>query len=484
MNGSVILNTDLFAALGCQAVSGPMLYRSRAAGEARRAFANTPPLAEIRKESRPGRGPSLRALRKKEAGSEQVIVHETWSPGEPLRPKTEDVIQESTSEVGTEGEETPGLPAMADDRPAAGAASERISNREDKAPAADSHPAGAPVADDEKSADTTGTTVPPENSAGGKNPPSGAAVAATATANSELNKVTADTGPAVASDQATGLGSPDASATEAKMGVITPVATESPGVDQTPSERQPAGENAGDSLSQRASPLFSEGTGDQAASHRQANTTEGPASAGPLLDSREEATVQPEPMAPSQAGTVPVIETFSTFAKADASSPAETILVKSPVGSLGTQILDSVQVSLVRGDRQLLIRLDPPELGSVTVRFQEQRGVIEGMLEVSRDQTRWEVEQALPQALRSLQEAGIQIRRLEVVVSDQSEKEPGREHWPQDEGTERQGTGRDEGWQERPSRAPWAVTFDGPLGRGEGVTAQIDAAAGRINMLI
>ncbi|MHC4517794.1 MAG: hypothetical protein ACYTAS_04335, partial [Planctomycetota bacterium] len=206
MNGSVILNTDLFAALGCQAVSRPKPYCSRVAREARRAFANTAPLAEIRKESKPRRAAWLDAPPEKEAGSEQDVVHETRSLDEPLRPKTEDVAQDSTAEAGADGEETLRLPATADDGPAVEAASQSSSNREDKVLAGDSRPAGAPVNDDGKPADTTGTTVLLENRAGGNNPPVGAGLSLVATANSELNEVAADAGPTVPNDQATGLG--------------------------------------------------------------------------------------------------------------------------------------------------------------------------------------------------------------------------------------------------------------------------------------
>ena len=138
-------------------------------------------------------------------------------------------------------------------------------------------------------------------------------------------------------------------------------------------------------------------------------------------------------------------------------------------------------------DKQLLIRLDPPELGNVTMRFQEQRGLIEGVLEVSKDQTRWELEEALPQALRSLQEAGIQIRRLDVMVSDQSEKEPQREQWGQDGSTQQQGSDQREAPSEHMTTGPWRRwTFEEDryaMGREAGTTPKMDAADNRINML-
>ena len=112
--------------------------------------------------------------------------------------------------------------------------------------------------------------------------------------------------------------------------------------------------------------------------------------------------------------------------------------LKSPVQDVGEQILSSVHASLVRADKQVQIRLDPPELGSVLVRLAEQGDQIRGFLEVSRDETRREIEQALPQVLKGLQEAGVQVRRLEVVVTDQSERGLGREPSQQDAWTQQQ----------------------------------------------
>jgi flagellar hook-length control protein FliK len=65
--------------------------------------------------------------------------------------------------------------------------------------------------------------------------------------------------------------------------------------------------------------------------------------------------------------------------------------------NVADQIAESVYASMRRGDNNIVVRLNPPELGSVVVRFQQQSDQITGLLEVTRDQTRNEIEQALPQ---------------------------------------------------------------------------------------
>jgi len=46
-----------------------------------------------------------------------------------------------------------------------------------------------------------------------------------------------------------------------------------------------------------------------------------------------------------------------------------------------------------------------------------------GILEVSRSQTRFEIERALPEIIRNLQDCGIQVRRFDVVLSEQGRSE-------------------------------------------------------------
>ena len=87
---------------------------------------------------------------------------------------------------------------------------------------------------------------------------------------------------------------------------------------------------------------------------------------------------------------------------------------------VGKQILESIHNSLSQQgpDRQITVRLNPPELGKVLIKFQAQDAQIAGILEVSKTQTRLEIEQALPQIVRNLTDCGIAIKRIEVVLSD------------------------------------------------------------------
>ncbi len=89
--------------------------------------------------------------------------------------------------------------------------------------------------------------------------------------------------------------------------------------------------------------------------------------------------------------------------------------------TVGEQIRESITSSIVGSGKEITIRLNPPELGSVIVKFQEQGDQITGLLEVSKSQTRAEIQQALPEITRDLQELGVQVKRLEVVMTGEQE---------------------------------------------------------------
>lgn len=128
----------------------------------------------------------------------------------------------------------------------------------------------------------------------------------------------------------------------------------------------------------------------------------------------------------------------------DASARAmKTSSETSPNGvslSVGEQILSSISSSVRRGGQQITIHLNPPELGKVSIRFQEQGGQIAGLLEVSKIQTRYEIEQALPQIIRNLADCGIQIKRLEVMLADQPEQQTYKDQALQNGWSERRGS--------------------------------------------
>lgn len=202
-------------------------------------------------------------------------------------------------------------------------------------------------------------------------------------------------------------------------------------------------------------------------------------SQGELQTRSEFAMPAGEPSSPALRALTP------DHAISDGSSP------RSPVQNVSEQILDSVHASVVRGDKQLLVRLQPPELGTVLVRFREQGGEVQAVMEVDRSDTRREIEQALPQVLRSLQDAGVQIKRLDVVPHDQPDRDSGRSPFQQDGSMPQQNQGHNPGQTHDRFQPSWGTQW-GPGRQDVSSVPQDDAGSvsqgkvgqGRIDVLL
>jgi flagellar hook-length control protein FliK len=121
-----------------------------------------------------------------------------------------------------------------------------------------------------------------------------------------------------------------------------------------------------------------------------------------------------------------VTEQMSGPAKNSAAANTQHSSQNNASADIGRQILESVQSSMSRqsAEHQITVRLNPPELGKVLIRFQQQENELTGLMEVNKAQTRFEIEQALPQIIRNLADCGIHIRRLEVTLSN--DQQPGQ----------------------------------------------------------
>ena len=138
----------------------------------------------------------------------------------------------------------------------------------------------------------------------------------------------------------------------------------------------------------------------------------------------------------AQTSATEQANTFSVETKAPVLSEQPQTTPGNGPANVGSQVLEAARNSFSQatGDKEITIQLNPPELGKVAVKFQEQGAEITGTLEVSKAQTRTEIEQALPEMIRGLAESGIAIKRLEVVLSqnDQPDQQSARDTLLQD----------------------------------------------------
>lgn len=105
------------------------------------------------------------------------------------------------------------------------------------------------------------------------------------------------------------------------------------------------------------------------------------------------------------------------------------VLLNNVSERVGEQIQSAISTSVSKGESEVTVQLNPPELGRVVIKLQQEEGQVTGLLEFSKTQTKLEVEQLLPQLVRGLQDAGISVRKLDVIQTQIDNSSSGYEQF-------------------------------------------------------
>lgn len=152
--------------------------------------------------------------------------------------------------------------------------------------------------------------------------------------------------------------------------------------------------------------------------------------------------------------------------------------------SVSEQIQQSVRSSFGEGNRQIVIRLNPPELGKVTIKFAEQADGITGLLLIDKLQTRQQIQQALPEIIQNLQDSGVQIKRLEVVLTNQQQEYTSKDQSStagQDSWSGQQSSTDPDSQRNNTTYDEWLRNIDNVT---EFIEAQVQLTDNSINMLV
>jgi flagellar hook-length control protein FliK len=99
-----------------------------------------------------------------------------------------------------------------------------------------------------------------------------------------------------------------------------------------------------------------------------------------------------------------------------AATPPSSVAARADMLS---QIADGFRASLSQGDQSVTVHLHPAELGSVKLVVQAEGDVLHGRLEVSNRATLDDIRTETPALLNRLNESGISLHRIDVVLSGQ-----------------------------------------------------------------
>ncbi len=88
---------------------------------------------------------------------------------------------------------------------------------------------------------------------------------------------------------------------------------------------------------------------------------------------------------------------------------------------IGIQISDAVGAAVNENKDEITVRLNPPELGKVTIKLSQQDNEITGVIQVDRAATRYEIEKSIPRIMENLGESGLHVKKIEVALSGNTE---------------------------------------------------------------
>lgn len=175
--------------------------------------------------------------------------------------------------------------------------------------------------------------------------------------------------------------------------------------------------------------------------------------------------------------------TTGSTAVTESTTPAKTAVEATSGLGVGRQIQESISNTYRPGTQQIVIRLDPPGLGKVTIKFVERPDGITGVLQVDKPETQHEIQQALPGLIQTLQNADIQIKKLEVVSANPQEfNASGEQSAGQNSGFGQQNSSSPYSLGNTPSYNEWLNSQD-PLSDAAHPQAQLTTDQS-INMLI
>ncbi len=81
------------------------------------------------------------------------------------------------------------------------------------------------------------------------------------------------------------------------------------------------------------------------------------------------------------------------------------------------QIAEQFRSAGAQLNRQVVIRLNPPELGRVRMTVRSDRGELRAVLDVDNSRTASELQRQVPALIQRMSDMGVQLRRLDVNVT-------------------------------------------------------------------
>jgi len=96
-------------------------------------------------------------------------------------------------------------------------------------------------------------------------------------------------------------------------------------------------------------------------------------------------------------------------------------------GSPVKQITEAFRSSAVRNGQEIVVRLNPPELGRVRVTLRLEGGEVRGVLDVENPRTLTQLQREAPNIMGRLTDAGIEMKRMDLSLSENGPRDSMRD---------------------------------------------------------
>jgi flagellar hook-length control protein FliK len=127
----------------------------------------------------------------------------------------------------------------------------------------------------------------------------------------------------------------------------------------------------------------------------------------------------------SDAKATTVSEQFAppTVSNADVVNANASTMATNAAANAGAHVHEHVASVAVAAfnkiGQKITVNLNPPELGRISIKFEKNGDEVTGRLEIEKTQTKSQIDLNLSQIVQNLQDSGVQVKRLEVVLLEQ-----------------------------------------------------------------
>ena len=124
--------------------------------------------------------------------------------------------------------------------------------------------------------------------------------------------------------------------------------------------------------------------------------------------------------AEARVTSMPEIPVAQANANPPGTNPGTAVNQDSKTGNLHEQIISVASAASYKIGQKITVNLNPPELGRISIKLEKNGDEIIGRLEVEKVNTKNQIDFTLTQITQNLQDSGIQLKHIEVVLQEQS----------------------------------------------------------------